>query len=559
MERYHIIVVDDERPVRKKLIKAINNCRVRNNQGQGKEDITFSLNEAASLADVKRLFKELEIINKSVRNINKEAVCVVLDHRLEHENGLDVAWWLKKNCFGIYLIALSGYHEENYKSYMEIGAKVVDKDIDGDFYNEIQKRVTSWLRSQCGANNDHIANRLQELIGARSEAMVKVVNITANFAREEVPGLFALLISGEYGSGKNYLAEMVHKVAVENDFRSGIPQIVNIVASVNTQDIRAALFGSRLKDNNIEGAFPSAKGGTVIVDEVGSYPAAIQDNLLTAISPGWYRPLFGEQEKNEAWVILTTNHPEKVIEELRDRCVCLGIPSLLERQEDVPSLLEKLFSKLAPQYHLGVGTKLDLHRYEWKNVRQMEKVILETVKAKKARGDGSLQVGPDEIVWPDSDDLDLSSQVVREKTGEKQKTEGHNNWWSELDRDQLMRLCTEIWETQGKIIENDVKKIPDIVSKFSGHPWLYVRAMLAIFWRAHKDHEEVLTKELFEKIFGFTESNHYRGWLKNKGKTKRYSKIFPKRHGKIYGVVTHLEPDGYELKQNGMALNVGDN
>ncbi|MCD4678547.1 MAG: sigma 54-interacting transcriptional regulator [Desulfobacula sp.] len=327
MERYHIIVVDDERPVRKKLVKTINNCRVRNNQGQGEEDITFFLNEAASLADVKRLFKELEI-NKSIGNSNEEAVCVVLDHRLEHENGLDVAWWLKENCFGIHLIALSGYHEENYKSYMEIGAKVVSKD--GDFYNEIQKRVTMWLRSQCGANNDRIANRLQELLGARSEAMVKVVNITANFAREEVPDLFALLITGEYGSGKNYLAEMVHKVAVENGFRRGIPQIVNIVASDNTQDIRAALFGSRLKDNPIEGAFPSAKGGTIIIDEVGSYPAAVQDNLLTAISPGWYRPLFGEQEKNEAWVILTTNHPEKVIEELRDRCVCLGIPSLLD-------------------------------------------------------------------------------------------------------------------------------------------------------------------------------------------------------------------------------------
>jgi len=36
-----------------------------------------------------------------------------------------------------------------------------------------------------------------------------------------------------------------------------------------------------------------------------------------------------------------------------------------------------------------------------------------------------------------------------------------------------------------------------------------------------------------------------------------FSKIFPKRHGKIYGVETHLDPDGYELKQNGMALDVG--
>ncbi|MBW2166574.1 MAG: sigma 54-interacting transcriptional regulator [Deltaproteobacteria bacterium] len=397
-----------------------------------------------------------------------------------------------------------------------------------------QLGIISWLDKRIGVV-EQIESRIRELLGARSKATARAVSKAVNFVREKKPGPFALLVTGEMGEGKNYLAEVIHQVAVENGFRKGELQIVNIVARDNTQDIRADLFGSKLKDNPIEGAFPRAKNGTVVIDEVGSCPPELQNNLLTAISPGIYKPLFGDQEKNEAWVILTTNRPEKIIEELADRCIHIELPPISQRQEDIEILVENVLSKFAPDYKLGVVARLDLKNYAWKNVREIVKVIFETIKAKRAKSYDSLQIGPEEIVWISANQPEGISSQKKESVTAQPDSFSQDTWFSELDRDQLIKLCRKILETKGEIIGNRADNIPYQLTIRQEHADYYIKAVLAIFFEVHRSNKKVFKRELFSKIFGFKEkkpnANPLRVYLQRK--------------------------DGYELKQNGMALDVG--
>ena len=553
--------------------------------------VNYQLHEASSFSDVKRIF-QIESINKILEHKGGDHLCVVLDHRFGisgNQDGLVIAKWIKDNWLAIHIIAFSGHHDENYNDYVELGAEVVDKD---ENEQEIPVRIISWLDRHIGVV-DQIESRIRELLGTRSKATAKAVSEAVNFVREKEPGPFVLLITGEMGEGKNYLAEVIHQVAVENGFREGELQIVNIVASGNTQDIRAALFGSKLKDNPIEGAFPRAKNGTVVIDEVGSYPPEVQENLLTAIDPGTYRPLFGDQEKNEAWVIMTTNHPEKIIEELADRCTHIELPPISQRQEDIEILVENVLSKYAPDYKLGVGAKLDLKNYVWKNVRQIVKVIFETIKAKRAKSYDSLQIGPEEIVWISANQPEGISSQKKESVTVQPDFFSQDTWFSELDKDKLIKLCRDIWDKRNEVgagnilyrhpkIDEDgnVKKggrgrnhpeqIPKVINAelLSGDKEHYIRAVMALFkYFLANDHD------MFLKLFGFQFGKKYDGadlrvYLQSKSKRPETSAYWPRIRKKSekpndgseyipYGP-PDLYNDGLLLKQNGIILDIGE-
>lgn len=568
MNEYSIIVVDDERPVRQRLIRVLDKKLSKQFGKEHFSDSHYQLDEASSLNDIKRIL-QLENIKRIIAHNDGERLCVVLDHKfegLESDSGLIIAKWLKENCHAAHIIALSGYHGENYKAYVRLGSEVVDKDENSQFYVEISERVDSWMSCHSEAI-DQVENSIRELFGTHSNSTKQATNMAANLARQKKPNKYATLITGISGSGKNYLAGVIHQVAQGNDLRIGDLQIVNVLSSDNTQDIRIALFGSELKDNKVQGAFRSAENGTVVIDEVGSYPLEVQKNLLTAISPGYFTPVFGKkQEQNKAWVIFTTNYPDKIIKELRSRCFRIELPSLSQRQEDISILLKNILSREEPEYYLGLGARQDLLTHNWQDLRQIEKVILATVMNKKAKAKKSQQIGPEEINWDvieGEDSIENFTPGINQESpitsSSDQSLEG--DWWSELDRKQLMDLCREIWKTKGGIIDNEVNNIIEHVSNFPGHPLLNTRFILAIFYVAYLGNKKTFKKKQFEDIFGFSGTRPYRIWLRGKSDSQQGEKYFPKHEDengemKPYSA-TQLKADGYKLRQNGIFLDIG--
>lgn len=562
MERHFVLVVEDEDSILESLSSTISKFQ---------KDCNFSncrVEMAKSFADVEEFLVENVVFFKSAAQKKTCPLCVILDHNLEasDKNGLEIAIWLKNKLPYVTIIALSSYHKDNYKAYVDIGAQVVDKDDKEKFYDEVCAKVDTWMKKRSGFK-DPVQKRIRQLFGTKSKVTEKAVEKAAISARETKPSSFALLIDGKYGCGKNHMAKVIHNVAVELNKRAEDKlEIVSINAEKVTQDVRIALFGSDKKDEYIPGAFRNAGNGTnkgtVVIDEVGSYCRDAQALLLTALSPGYFKPAFGKKDiKNEAWVIMTTSHLHNLIPELKNRCISLPIPSLAERQDDIPDLVDSILKEEEEQYSLNIGARSELTKFKWNNIRDLKATIELTCKRKKAKGENSYQIGPEEILWNDGHHSEHPFPKNEKKTiTPKQDSSSQDVWFSELDTDKLIKLCGEIWDTKGRIINNNAYNIPSQLIIRKEHADLYIRAVLAIFYDAHRTNKKIFSRTTFDEIFGFVEKKHeLKNLLQNKSKGVNKSPYFPVKEGnKGFGIKSDLQFDGIELRQKeGIFLDIG--
>ncbi|MBW2569922.1 MAG: sigma 54-interacting transcriptional regulator [Deltaproteobacteria bacterium] len=556
MERCFVLVVEDEDSILESLSSTISDIL------RDSDFYEYRTEKAKSFADVKDFFDQ----NAKFFNIEAQKkicpLCVILDHNLgaSDKNGLETAIWLKNKLPYVTIIALSSYHKNNYKDYVNIGAKVVEKDNKEKFYGEVCAKVDTWMKKIIGYN-DPVQQKIRQLFCTKSDVLDEAVEKAAISARETKPSSFALLIHGKYGCGKNHMAKVIHNVAVELNKRAEDKlEIVSINAEKVTQDVRIALFGSDKKDEYIPGAFRNSgngtKKGTVVIDEVGSYCKDAQVLLLTVISPGLFKPVFGKKDiRNETWVIMTTNKLHNLIPELKNRCISLQIPPLAERQDDIPDLVDSILKEEEGQYSLNIGARLELTKCKWNNIRDLKATIELTCKRKKAKAENSYQIGPEEILWNDEHHSEYPSPKNEKKTiTPKRDSSSQDVWLSKLDKNKLIDVCRKIWETKGGIIDNRADNIPNQFRIFPNYADLYIKAVLAIFYEAHRTNKKIFNRISFDKIFGFKQSNQLKNFLQKKSKSSH----FPVKAGnKVYGITHDLRPDGVELKKNGIALDVG--
>ena len=236
-----------------------------------------------------------------------------------------------------------------------------------------------------------------------SRAMGDVLRRAARAAGiSDVP----VLIYGESGTGKQLLAETVHRLDQKRGRRRMIA--VNCAAIAGTL-ADSALFGhvkgaytgattSRL------GHFRSADGGTVMLDEIGELDIQLQPKLLRVLQEGLVLPVGADEEQPvDVRVIAATNRPlEALVEEGRFRLdlfqrlnvIRIDIPPLRDRPEDIP-LLVRFFLKRYVGYCSGgvpiTGVDADVLQYLSTqpfegNVRELENLI-RRVLAFKTQGD----------------------------------------------------------------------------------------------------------------------------------------------------------------------------
>ncbi|HEY9230489.1 MAG TPA: sigma-54 dependent transcriptional regulator, partial [Blastocatellia bacterium] len=238
------------------------------------------------------------------------------------------------------------------------------------------------------AENQLLRNDRRPRMIAESAVMQPVLVIIQRVG----PADANVLITGENGTGKGLVAQMLHAVSP----RAGKPLV-----TVNLGGIAEGVFESELF-GHIKGAFTDAKndrvgrfelaeGGTLFLDEIANLPVKHQPKLLRVLETGEFERV-GSSKTRRANVRIVSATNAKLDEEVaqgrfrqdllfRLNTVEIHMPPLRDRREDVPLLARFFLSQHTQRYRKNIEGFSDaaqqaLQRYAWPgNVREMDHAI----------------------------------------------------------------------------------------------------------------------------------------------------------------------------------------
>lgn len=226
-----------------------------------------------------------------------------------------------------------------------------------------------------------------QLLG-QSDVMTSTRATIDKLARSQAP----VYISGESGTGKELAARLIH----ENGARSDQPFVAVNCGAIPSELMESEFFGHKKGSftgahHDKPGLFQTANGGTLFLDEVADLPLPMQVKLLRAIQEKAVRPVGANEEIHIDVRVLSATH--KNLAQLvndgqfrqdlfyRINVIELEMPSLRDRQEDIPELANYLLSQLAethsidsPELKNDAITLLASYQYPG-NVRQLENIL----------------------------------------------------------------------------------------------------------------------------------------------------------------------------------------
>ncbi len=221
----------------------------------------------------------------------------------------------------------------------------------------------------------------------------RIMSHTLDVARAAAAADSIILLLGESGSGKDYLARFIHY----NSRRSGGPYFMINCASVAPELAESELFGHESgaftgANKRKRGLLELAEGGTLLLNEVGELPLRVQAKLLTFLDTREFTRVGGEKNISvDARLLAATNRDlQSEIDKGRFRqdlfyrinVFSINVPSLRERLEDLPILVEQMLTLIAAKMQLANIPSLEpvamrtLYAYNWPgNVRELRNVL----------------------------------------------------------------------------------------------------------------------------------------------------------------------------------------
>ena len=230
-------------------------------------------------------------------------------------------------------------------------------------------------------------SKVQEIIG-ESEAIKKIKETIEKVAVTDA----RVLVTGENGSGKELVARWLH----EKSNRSENPIVEVNCAAIPSELIESELFGhekgsftSAIKQRI--GKFEQAHGGTLFLDEIGDMSLSAQAKVLRALQEGKITRVGGDKEISvDVRVVAATN--KDLLKEVEAKnfrldlyhrlgVILIHVPSLNERRDDIPLLVDKFLTDIAIEY--GQQTKAidksaldELIKHNWTgNIRELRNVV----------------------------------------------------------------------------------------------------------------------------------------------------------------------------------------
>src|SRR5512140_1242388 len=229
-------------------------------------------------------------------------------------------------------------------------------------------------------------------IVGESAAMRRLIDAVTRVAPRDI----TVLVRGETGTGKELVAALVHA----ESRRARGPLVRFNCAAIPADLAEAELFGHARgaftgANQARRGFFAEADGGTLVLDEVGELPLAVQAKLLRALQEGEIQPVgAGRVERVDVRIIASTNRDlaadaraGRFREDLYYRLavVELIVPPLHEHREDIPGLAGEFARRYADRFGIE-GVRLSpalleaLRRRDWPgNVRELENTVARLV------------------------------------------------------------------------------------------------------------------------------------------------------------------------------------
>jgi PAS domain S-box-containing protein len=225
-------------------------------------------------------------------------------------------------------------------------------------------------------------------LSSRSPLMQRVFEVLPAIAGSPS----TVLISGETGTGKEIMARTIHSLST----RSRGPFIALNCGALPDTLLESELFGYKAgaftgANRDKPGRFALAKGGTILLDEIGEISPTLQVRLLRVLQERVYEPLGStKSEKADVRVIAATNRDlmELVKQGLfredfyyRVNVVRVELPPLRRRKEDIPLLVMQFinrFNRLQQKDIKGINPEALslLMAYDWPgNIRELENII----------------------------------------------------------------------------------------------------------------------------------------------------------------------------------------
>ena len=350
------------------------------------QSIRFVLEKALAREDLAvRSFTNPRDVLKALEDGDEPQV-LVSDIRMPGGSGLELLAKVRERAPSLPVIIMTAYSDlDSAVSAFQGGAfEYLPKPFDVPKAVELIRRaVEESLREEV---RDEKAAQVPEMLG-QAPAMQDVFRAIGRLSQSIV----TVLITGESGSGKELVANALHK----HSPRSSGPFVAINTAAIPKDLLESELFGHERgaftgAQTTRRGRFEQADGGTLFLDEIGDMPFDLQTRLLRVLSDGQYYRVGGHAPmKSNVRVIAAThqNLEDRVRagafrEDLFHRLnvIRLRLPALRERAEDVPSLTRFFLQKSAKE--LGVEPKriadaalVHLMRFDFPgNVRQLENI-----------------------------------------------------------------------------------------------------------------------------------------------------------------------------------------
>ena len=384
MSDKHVLIIDDEPDI----CELIEITLMR---------MGFQTSSAFTISDAYSLLKKYDF-----------ALCLT-DMHLPDGNGIDLVEYVQTNhpTLPIAVITAHGNMESAVKALKAGAFDFVSKPVD---IHVLRNLVSSATKSISAIRLDK--NGVTSITG-QSNAVKQLTKHIEKLARSQAP----VFIHGESGSGKERVAKMIH----EQGSRSNADFVPVNCGAIPAELMESEFFG-HIKGSftgasaDKQGLFQAADGGTLFLDEIAELPMHMQVKLLRAIQEKAIRPVGTSHEIPVDVRILSASHKD-LAEQVKDsqfredlyyriNVIDLSVPSLRERNEDIPLLAEQILQALATKSKLKSVPTLDkqalsaLSDYAFPgNIRELENIL-----------ERALAMADNDIITPE--DLHLKTKQI---------------------------------------------------------------------------------------------------------------------------------------------------
>ncbi len=354
----------------------------------------FEVSSVSNIARAKKLIEE--------QNIN----IILSDLRLPDNDGIYLLQWMNDKGLNIPFIIMTGYADiQSAVQAIKLGAyDYVAKPVNPE---ELLKKISEALRPKdtpkTSSSKQNLENKASSLSPTNDsnelpqsssylEGESDAAKLLYNYVGLVAPTNMSVLINGASGTGKEYVAHRIHQLSKRSD-----KPFIAVDCGAIPKELAASEFFGHVKGSftgaltDKIGAFVSANGGTIFLDEVGNLSYEVQVQLLRALQERKIRPVgsIKEVSVNIRLIAATNENLEQAIEkgtfreDLYHRIneFELRVPDLKDRKEDI-LLFANFFldqaNKELNKHLIGfdINSSQALLNYHWPgNLRQMKNMV----------------------------------------------------------------------------------------------------------------------------------------------------------------------------------------